>query len=66
MAKDQRGRYVQIQEGAGHGVFTANGGGAQLQLRVHSAQQSREGFAPALRLIAELLKELLEGEINFL
>ena len=63
--RDQRGRYVQIQEGAGHGVFTANGGGAQLQLRVHSAQQSREGFAPALRLIAELLKELLEGEINF-
>ena len=62
---DQRGRYVQIQEGAGHGVLTANSGSAQLQLRVHSAQQSGEGLAPALRLIAELFKELLEGEIGF-
>ena len=46
---DQRGRHVQIHEGAGHGVLAADGGGAQLQLGVQRAQQGGEGLAPAVR-----------------
>ena len=43
---DQRGRYVQIQEGAGHGVLAADGGGAQLQLRVQQRPAERQKGLP--------------------
>ena len=61
---DQRGRNVLIQEGTRHGVLTADGGGAQLDLGIHGTQQSGEGLAPAGGLVLELLEELLEGQVS--
>ena len=61
---DEGGGDVLVQEGAGHGVLAADGGGTQLQLSVQRTQQGGEGLAPALGLAAQLLEELLEGEIG--
>ena len=61
---DHRGGHVQIQEGAGHGVLAADGRRPQLQLGVQGTQQGGEGLAPPLRLGAQFLKELLQGEIG--
>ena len=62
---DEGGGHVQVVEGAGHGVLAADGRPAEVQLGLQSAQQGGEGLAPALRLAAQLLKELLEGEVGF-
>ena len=56
---DHRGRHVLIQEGAGHGVLAADGGGSQSQLGIQGAQKGLEGLAPARRLVSQLLEELL-------
>ena len=62
---DEGGGHIQVQEGPGHGVLTADGGGPQLQLGVQGPQQGGEGLAPPRRLVPQLFKEFLEGEIGF-
>ena len=61
---NEGGGHVLVQEGAGHGILAADGGHPQLQLGVQSAQQGGEGLAPALRLVPQLLKELLKGQVG--
>ena len=61
---NQGRRNVQLQERAGHGVLAADSSGTQFQLRIQTAQQSGERLAPALRLGAQFLKELLKGQIG--
>ena len=56
---DERRRHIAVKKAAGHGVLAADGGGAQLQLRVQRAEQRREGLAPTRGLIAELFKKFL-------
>ena len=63
---DERGRHIEIEERAGHGVLAADGGSAELKLGVHRAEQGGKGLAPALRLGTQLLEKLLEGEVGFL
>ena len=60
---DERRRHIAVKKAAGHGVLAADGGGAQLQLRVQRAEQRREGLAPTRGLIAELFKKFLQGKI---
>ena len=62
--RDQGGRHVLIQEGAGHGVLAANGRAVQPQLGVQRPQQGLEGLAPARRVLAQLFKILLEGQVS--
>ena len=64
--RDHRGRHILIQEGAGHGVLTADGGCVQTKLCVQCAQQRLEGLAPAGRLISQLLEKLLQRQVGFL
>ena len=62
---DEGGGDVQVQEGAGHGVLAADGRRTAVgQLGVQRPQQGGEGFAPALRVVPQLLEELLEGEVG--
>ena len=61
---DQRGRHILIHEGAGHGVLTADGGSTQLQLGIQCAEKGGKGLAPADRLGAQTLEELLEREVG--
>ena len=63
---DQRGRNIQLLEGTGHGVLAADGADAQLHLRPECAQQRGKGLAPALGVLAETLKILLEGQVGVL
>ena len=62
----QRGRHIQLLEGAGHAVLTADGGDAEADLRVQCAQQSGQRLAPALRGSAKALEVLLEGQVGVL
>ena len=59
----QRGRNIQLLEGAGHAVLTADGGDAEADLCVQCAQQSGQRLAPALRGSAKALEVLLEGQV---
>ena len=63
---DQRGRHIQLLEGAGHAVLTADGGDAEADLCVQCAQQSGQRLAPALRGSAKALEVLLEGQVGVL
>ena len=63
---DERGRHVEIFEGAGHGVLAADSGDAQLHLCPEGAQKRGHGLAPALRLPAQALKVFLKAEIDVL
>ena len=57
---------MNIFKAAAHGVLAADGRRAQSQLRVQRAEQRRKGLTPTLGLAAELLKILLEGQVNIL
>ena len=61
---DQGRRYIDLIEGTGHTVLTADRGKSKAKLRIVSAQESRERIAPALRVRTKLLEELLEGEAD--
>ena len=50
---------VDVLEGAGHRVLTADGGGAELKLRVQRTEERGKRLAPAHGLIAELFKKFL-------
>ena len=52
-----------VKEGTRHGVLAADGGSAQFKLGIERTEQRGEGLAPARRLVAELFKEFLQGEI---
>ena len=61
---DEGRGHVPVQEGPGHRVLAADGGGAVVQLGVQSAQQCGKGLAPAIRLRAELLEKFLKRQIG--
>ena len=61
---NQRGRYVHIVERAGHGVLAADSCQTQVLLCGVCAQQRGERLAEALRVLAETLEILLEGEVS--
>ena len=63
---NQGGRNVQILKGSAHGVLTANGSHAQIQLCVQRSQKSRQGLAPTLGILHGLLEIFLEGQIYIL
>ena len=62
----QRGRHIQLLEGAGHTILAADGGDAEAHLGIQSAQQSGQRLAPALRHIAQTLEILLERQVGVL
>ena len=52
-----------VKESTRHGVLAADGGSAELKLRVQRTEERGKRLAPAHGLIAELFKEFLQGEI---
>ena len=60
--RDERRRDVEVLEGTGHRVLAADGGRAELQLGLQSAEQGHERLAPALRVGPEFLEILLQGQ----
>ena len=62
--RNQGGGHVLIEERAGHGVLAADGRGIQVELGIQRAKQCLEGLAPTLRLISQLLEELLQGQVS--
>ncbi len=60
----ERRRHIQILEGAGHGILAADGAHAEIDLGHKGAEHGRHGLAPALRILAQLLEVLLEGEVH--
>ena len=63
---NQRGRYVQLIERAGHGVLTADGCNFKILLCHQRAKQSRHGLAPTCGILTGLFKIFLEGQVNVL
>ena len=63
---DQSGRHIQALEGTGHGILTADGGDLQIHLGIESAEQSSQGLAPTLGIVAQTLEILLEGPVHIL
>ena len=61
---DERGRYVDVLEGAAHAVLAADGAQPQPDLCVQRAEERRERHTPALGVGAEPHKEFLEGEAD--
>ena len=61
--RNQRGRYVHIVKRAGHGVLAADGSQTQVLLCGVRAQQGGQRLAETLRILAETLEILLEGEV---
>ena len=59
---DERGRDVEVLEGARHAVLAADGGRAELELRFERAEERHERLAPAGRILAELFEILLERQ----
>ena len=59
---DERGRDVQVLEGAAHGVLAADGRDLELHLRLQRAQQRLEGLAPALGIALCALTRYLRVE----
>ena len=59
---DERRRDMDVLKRAAHGVLAADGRGAEAQLRGQAAQQRGRRLAPALLVLAQLLKVLLEGQ----
>lgn len=55
---DEGGRHIEVFEGAGHGILAANGADPEVHLRHEGAEHGRKRFAPALRLVAQLLEIL--------
>ena len=56
---DERRRHVMVKEGTGHGVLAADGGSAELELRIQRAEERGKRLAPARGLVAELFKKFL-------
>ena len=61
----QSRRNVDIIEGSGHTVFSADGRKSESHLRIVCAQQSRKRLAPAGRILAHSAEVLLEGKADF-
>ena len=61
---DEGGRYIELVEGAGHAVLTADGGQLEGILHVIGAEQGAEGLAPAGWVVGEFFKVLLQREAN--
>ena len=51
---DERGRNVDVFEGAAHGVLAADGSDAEIELRLERAEERRERLAPALGIVPGL------------
>ena len=64
--RDQGRRDILVQERTGHRVLAADSRCLQFHLGIQGTQQGAERLAPALRLIPQLLKEFLEGQIDLL
>ena len=61
---NEGGRDVEIVEGTGHGVLSADGGEAQLVLGSEGSEQGGEGESPAFRVLPEFGEIFLEGEAD--
>ena len=61
---NQGGGHVQVFKAAGHGVLAADGANTQIQLGLECAQQSCQGHAPALGVLAHPGEVLLEGQVH--
>ena len=61
----QRGRHINVIKGAGHTVFSSDGGKAKSHLGRVGSQQSRERLAPALRIRAHAAEIFLESKPDF-
>ena len=62
--RNQRGRYVHVIVGTGHGVLAADGCAAQCFLCVICAEQGGKRCAELLRIAVEVFKILLEGQVS--
>ena len=60
----QGGRHIQIFEAAAHGVLAADGADSQIQLGLESTQQGCQRLAPALLVLPQAFKVLLEGQVH--
>ena len=63
---DERGRNVKVFKRAGHGILSADGGSAEPDLCLERAEQRSKRLPPALRVLTEAFKILLECEVNIL
>ena len=59
---DERGRDVEVLEGARHAVLAADGGRTELELRFERAEERHERLAPAGGILAELFEIFLERQ----
>ena len=57
-------RNIEVFEGAGHGVLTADCRVAEGLLRTECTEQRRQRLTPTLGITAGLFKVFLEGQVN--
>ena len=60
----QSGGHIQVFKAAAHGVLAADGTNAQIQLGLERTQQGCQRLAPALLILTQALKVLLEGQVH--
>lgn len=61
---DEGGWHVHVMEGAGHGIFSADGGKAEFVLSAEGSEEGGEGESPAAWVGAEFREIFLEGEAD--